>query len=349
MTLRARLRAPLQIVGFIVGVALLGWCVSHALSPENRDRLASLADTRPGALALLLALGAASLALNGLTFWATLRPARPLRIGDVQAANAVATFLNYLPFKPSVLFRVLVHNRRDGVPLAQIGSWFIAMAMVVSVAITPIVLATIIRPSPDGAWWAITAISLAAYAAVVVWLASRIDRAGTLPPWMARPLAPIGRVGMVRRIGASRALRDAKSIFRMIGSPWFPASVGLRLADVLVSAARFMVAASITGWALTLEEAIILAAAFFAIGVLSPAGMLGFREFGATGLASMLALASSDQASLTALLVGAADAIVNLAGAALGLAWLRPWRLARSPVAPAAPNPQPPQDPPPAS
>ena len=59
--------------------------------------------------------------------------------------------------------------------------------------------------------------------------------------------------------------------------------------------------------------------------------MLGTREGGVVGLAGLLGI--SGGILPVTLLVGATEAVVNLAGAALGVAWLRPDRLLRAPAA----------------
>src|SRR5690606_21428503 len=113
-------------IGFLVGLALLGWCVSIALSPENREQLDRLADAGWRPIALLVVLSGLSLALNGAIFWLVLLPARRLRAADVIATNALATFLAYLPFKISLIVRALIHQRRDRVPLVLLGAWMSA-------------------------------------------------------------------------------------------------------------------------------------------------------------------------------------------------------------------------------
>ncbi|MFG0313526.1 MAG: hypothetical protein ACF8LL_05000, partial [Phycisphaerales bacterium] len=43
-----------QIVGFAIGIALLGWAVRMALRPENREQLEKLSEATPGEVMLLL-------------------------------------------------------------------------------------------------------------------------------------------------------------------------------------------------------------------------------------------------------------------------------------------------------
>ncbi|HRQ74272.1 MAG TPA: hypothetical protein PLU35_14715, partial [Phycisphaerales bacterium] len=133
------LRLAVQGLGFVAGLVLLGWCVRAALSPENREQLSKLGDAPAWAVAALLGLSVASVALNGLAFWCALLPARRLHASDVIATNALATFLNYLPFKLSAISRVVIHNRRDRVPLLTIGGWFGAVLGVMVVSLAPLV------------------------------------------------------------------------------------------------------------------------------------------------------------------------------------------------------------------
>ncbi|HZW10133.1 MAG TPA: hypothetical protein VFF69_09545, partial [Phycisphaerales bacterium] len=150
---RRVLRLSFQGLGFVVGLLLLGWCVRAALSAENREQLAKLRDADPGQIGVLFALSAATLAINGLIFWATLRPVRKLRALDVLATNALCTFLAYLPFKLGAVTRVAIHNRRDRVPLLTIGAWFGAMLVVMLAAYVPATGASLWRRGVDAAWW----------------------------------------------------------------------------------------------------------------------------------------------------------------------------------------------------
>nr|HRJ50554.1 hypothetical protein [Phycisphaerales bacterium] len=48
----------IQVVGLAVGLALLGWCVSVALRPENRDQLGRLREAPPWMIAGVVGLSA---------------------------------------------------------------------------------------------------------------------------------------------------------------------------------------------------------------------------------------------------------------------------------------------------
>ncbi len=322
---RRVLRAVFQIGGFVIGIALLVWCVREAFSPENSEQLRTLRRASPSLVAALLALTALSIVLNGLVFWAVLRPVRRLRPVDLVAVNALATFLNYLPFKLSVLSRILIHNRRDGVPVFVIGSWFAAMGAVLIVGVGPLILATLITKQLGAVWLAIAGAGLAGAMFAVVVMARffsgqrGLDRSiAIVDAFRMRPLSMLIRAGFVRDLHAG---------MEMLASPSAVAlAVGLRLADTAAQAGRFAIAAHILNQPLGFDQALMYSVTYFAIGVLSPVGMLGFRESGTAGVAAFVGIADPRGFMIVPLLVGAAEAVVNLAGAGAAIAWLRPLR-----------------------
>lgn len=322
---RRILRTVFQIGGFLVGIVLLVWCVREAFSPENRGQLKLLREASPELVAALLGLTAVSIILNGLVFWAVLRPVRRLRAADVIAVNALATLLNYLPFKLSVLSRILIHNRRDGVPVFVIGSWFAAMGAVLIAGVGPLILATLFTKQLDARWLAIAGAGLVVTMLVLVVMGrffsgeKGLERSiGIVDAFHFRPLSMLIRAGFVRDLHAG---------MEMLSSP--PAvvlAVALRLADTAAQAGRFAIAAHILGHPLGFDQALMYSVTYFAIGVLSPVGMLGFRESGTAGVAAFVGIADPKGFLIVPLLVGATEAAVNLVGAALAIAWLRPLR-----------------------
>jgi hypothetical protein len=146
------LRVGVQVVGFMAGLGSLAWCVSLALRPENQKQFKSLVHAPPQLLIGMLGLSLATVVLNGLLFWIAIRPIRPLRVTDVLATNGICMFLAYLPLKAGAIVRVLIHNRRDKVPLLLIGSWFGAMAVTMVVGFAPLILATIWHGQVDARW-----------------------------------------------------------------------------------------------------------------------------------------------------------------------------------------------------
>lgn len=323
-------RIALQCGGFIAGLALLGWCVSLAFKPENRHQLEHLREASPAQLLGLLGLSLATLLVNGLIFWVTIRPARRLRAPDVLATNAIATFLGYLPFKLGLVVRIAIHNRRDRLPLLTIGAWFAAMAITLSIAIWPPALAGLWRKTLDGPWLLTTAAAVISLTAAAILMARHF--AG--PPGLARLHRVFGRLPIAGPAMHTRAFTQLHSGFDMLGHPRSTtAAVGLRLLDLVIISARFALASAIIGAPIPWDSAFLVAATFFIIGLLSPFGVLGTREAGVTGIAALL-LPGGDSAgqnfAIVALLVSATEAIAYLAAAGVGLAWLRPDRLFRS-------------------
>lgn len=326
---RRFLRLGLQALGFGLGVAMLAWCATVALRGDNRAQFARLAEAPWWATALLVALSGATLLLNGACFWLALRPVHRLRIGDVEAVNAIAALLALLPFKLSLLFRVLVHRQRDGVPVLTIGAWFGVTAALMLAVMGPAALAATMSGTSlralSAAWWAVVLGGTAAASVAIVsgarWL--RGGRAWALVERIAG-LVPGARL---RALVVLRVLPRAHEAVRMLGSP---ATVGgsavLRLSDLGVQTARFLVAAMVLERAMTLEQAVLAASVYFLIGAVAPTGSLGVREAGTVGLFRLL---DAKGFEAIVLVVSAADAIVLLLGASLGAAWLRPDRLLR--------------------
>src|ERR1051325_3196290 len=123
---RRLLRVALQVLGFAAGLASLAWCISKAFKTDPHDpvnKFERLMHPPPGLFIAGLALSFATLPINGLLFWVGLLPARRLKASDLVATNGLCSFLAYLPLKTGAIVRVLIHNRRDGVPLLTIGAW----------------------------------------------------------------------------------------------------------------------------------------------------------------------------------------------------------------------------------
>jgi len=325
---RSRLVLALQLLGFLIGLGLFGWTLSIALSPGNRAQLERLGGATLGEVALLLGLSSGTLVLNGLIFWAALVPAKRLRLADVQATNAIASFLSYLPFKLSVMARVVIHSRRDGVPVLTIGAWLGAVGVVMGVAFAPLVGASLWRKGLDPAWWAVVLGGMAALGALVVGASRAFAH--------ERGLARIHRwfdplpVPILHRFLRSPAFARLHAGFAMTGDARVVAgTTGVRVIDVGVQAARFVVVARILDLPIGMEEATLVASTYFLIGVVSPAGSVGTREAGVVGLCEMLEIGGGTAFATAAVIVTATESIVFALGAATGIAWLRPDRLMR--------------------
>lgn len=333
---RRAIRVVVQLVGFLAGLGMLGWCAHMALKEENRAQLERLLDASPASVAALVGLCAATLVFNGLIFWAQIRPVHRLRASDVVATNAIATLLNYLPFKLSVVSRFVIHNRRDGVPVLTIGAWLGAVAVTFFGTVGVVVGAAMLVGGVTGTWWALVVVGLTAWV-IVQWAGARVfagDRGLARVHGLADRFGP-EIVGKLMRSGAFVNLHAGLDMLahpRATGT-----AVAIRLADMLGQAARLMVAAHVLGETLGWASAIVLAAGHFFIGVVSPFGMLGTREAGTAGLAGLLTLAAGASAAeaeaaaasfaVALLMVTAVEAVVTLGAGGLAVAWLRPDRL----------------------
>ena len=334
---RRVLRLALQALGFVIGLLLLGWCVRTALSPDNREQLAKLGEATPGQVALLLGLSAGTLFINGLLFWITLRPVKRLPAVDHVAINALCTFLAFLPFKVGALTRIAINNRRDAVPILTIGAWYAGMFAIMLATYLPAMGASMWRGGVDWLWWVAglggTAVLLGAGVAVATPFAGAPG--GAPPPPRVAP-APLPIVGRLARSDHFTRLHTAAD---MMAAPGHVLAAGvMRLVDLGIMSARFVVAGSIVGVAFGWEEAVLAASAYYILGMVSPFGMLGAREagtawwVGAFGLAATSGQSAEEVArSLTVLtlFITGTESVVLLAGAAAGTAWLRPDRLLR--------------------
>jgi len=329
---RSAVGVGVQIIGFAIGIFLLGWAVRMALRPENREQLSKLSDATPGELMLLLVLAALSVGFNGIIFWVVLNPIHRIRATDVIATNAIATFLAYLPFKLSVVSRFVIHNRRDKVPVLTIGAWIIAEAILMGAALTPLVLTSIWLKEVNLLWWIVSLTGVGVGTAIGSALARQL--AGDVG------LTRLSKIGIGEKLSGSDAFSRIHSGFEMLGHPRATLIANaFRLIDIITFALRFYVAARVLELPISMQDALLLGATYFIIGAASPAGMLGTREAGTIGIAELVGISSnalneteSGQVPIaaTVLFVTAVEAIVNLGCAGFGIAWLK----ARKPLDP---------------
>lgn len=329
---RSMIGVVVQIVGFAIGIVLLGWAVREALRPENREQLSKLSDATPGELMLLLVLAALSVGFNGVIFWVVLNPVHRIRVTDVIATNAIATFLAYLPFKLSVVARFVIHNRRDKVPVLTIGAWIIAEAILMAAVLGPLILTSVWLKEVNALWWVVSLVGV--LVCTVVGAALSRQLAGDVG------LTRLSRIGIGERFSGSDAFSRIHSGFEMLGHPRATLIANaFRLIDIITFALRFYVAARVLELPISMQDALLLGATYFIIGAASPAGMLGTREAGTIGVAELVGISSnalseteSGQVPIaaTVLFVTAVEAIVNLGCAGFGIAWLK----ARKPLDP---------------
>ena len=294
-------RVAFQLVGFAISVGLFVWVIWRATSEENAESLQSLREA--SLLPVLVLLGAtfASVVLNGLIFWTTLRPIRTLAPVGVVSVNAIATFLSILPFKIGFLSRALIHRTRDRMLIADLASWFVSVSLLGMSVFVPLGAISLWRGELDGVWWGCTLASVALVCASAITL----GRASVSRPWLAK-----------LSLGTWRIMRSPRAVV---------SSTAFRLMDVAALGTRFMAAGAIIGHPITPSEAGMHGTSFYLISVLSPAGVLGIREAASERLG--FAADAAAQFALIALLVTFAELLVAGAMALAGAVYLRVDRL----------------------
>jgi Lysylphosphatidylglycerol synthase TM region len=318
-------KLALQALGGVIGLSLLVWCVSVAFKPENRAKLERLADAPRDQLALLVALSLIVVLVSGETFRRVLWPIRRLPFVRTHATNAIASLLALLPFKLSIVFRVIVHNRRDSVPLLTIGAWFIAVSGVILTVLAPVMLASWWRGRADAVWLftATGGVVLSAAALLIVARFTSSDRGWSFVEhlWNTLPIP-----GLIRR---TNLIHRAHEGLRMLSHPGsLTVCVGLRVLDLASQAARVYIAARIVGHDLPWDQAALAGSLYFLVGAVAPTGQLGAREGLTAGLAAALLKGQNlDQFAVIVLVVSASEMLVLLVLSVLGMPIVRPDRL----------------------
>src|SRR5690606_10292395 len=194
----------------------------------------------------LFALSALSLLLNGSIFWVTIALVRRVRLSSVLATNALATFLAYLPMTLSVAPRVLLHNKRDGVPVLQVGGWFAAVGATMAATLLPLGAVSYLFRAVN-APWAATLVAALAVSITVTYFGARILRTDAALARGRRFLLAL-RLGFFERLTHTEHFEHFRSGLSMLAHPGaLLAASGLRLADVAAQAARFLLAAAAVG------------------------------------------------------------------------------------------------------
>lgn len=277
----------IQVIGAVIGVALFLWALRLAFTPENQDAIQRLLNAPLWLAGAMIALNIATLVINGLCFWITAKPVRPVPAGSAILTNAVCSFLAFLPFKISAISRVYFHHKRDGVPLRSMVPWMVAYGLTAVAAFVPFIGAALLASVIGPAWLLVGVVGAFACTMLGVALARLAD--GPLP------------VLRVISLGSTVVVRDARVM---------TIACVLRLADIAVQTGRFLVAAKALGMAVTVDKAAFDAAVYFLIGAVSPGGVLGFREGGLAWLGELLAVdeQAAQQIALLALAVTGAEA-----------------------------------------
>ena len=318
-----RTRIVLQLLGFLASIVLLGWCIHIAMAPKNAAKFATLWAAPIEQKALLLSLSVALLLLDGAKFWAVLRPVRKLRFWDVQAVNGIAAFATYAPFKLSVIVRFIIHNRRDKVPIFTIGAWMGAVGMILLGAVLPLVAVSLWRKRVDGMFFVTGLAGLVTTAATLCLIARYF--AGSRGLARIQRLGAAFRLSIVQRLLASNPFAKAHAGFDMLADPpTIAAGYTLRVANLLVGAARFYVVARMLGTPIGIDTSILAACTFFIVGVASPSGSLGAREGATMGLAALVVIPGLEKGEFDpiTIFVSMTEILIYFIGAVFGAGWL---------------------------
>jgi Lysylphosphatidylglycerol synthase TM region len=324
------LRLALQLTGFALGIGLLVWFIRDVLRPANRPNLERLLSASTLDVALLLGLSVLLVVISGATFRQVLRPVHRLPWWGSQATNVIACLLALLPFKVSIMFRVLMHNRRDGVPLLTIGAWFLIMSVVIMGAIAPVLVVNSVHPRVDLMWFMG---AIGGVAAVYTALVASAKFAASAGGWcvVERIWHALPMPGFIRR---STILDRAHEGVRMAADARSLAIVAvLRFTELAIQTARVIVAARIVGQELSLDTAVLSGTVYFLIGAAAPTGQLGTREQGTSKLVASVAPGLELGPLQTIILsISLAELIVLIVGSSIGMGVLKPWRSGRTPA-----------------
>jgi hypothetical protein len=303
-----------QAGGFVIGLALLAWCVWLVAGDRGRvEQVKKLAQS-PGALAGLLTLSIGVSLCTGMMFRAAVKPAVRLPVADVLAINAVSMLLNILPFKLGLVARIYLHRTRNGTPVPLILTWMAAVLCVMAIGVLPPVVATLALKRVDGAWWGAVAGGTVLLAAAAV-IAGRLT--GTQGFWNWVRAQGERRPRTMGRLTGWEGFDQLRRGPEMLSSPGAVAEgVAWRSASMGLGVWRFMIAAAAVGATMTAGQCVVADSVYFAIQATAPTGALGAREGGTVAAIASLA---GESLPVVVLAVTAAETVANLlcAGAAM--------------------------------
>jgi hypothetical protein len=306
---------------------MLGVCVYFVASnPQYRAQIARLASAPWWLLGAVVAITLGLLASTGMVFRSTLSPIRRISVLDACTINALCTLLGNLPFKLSLVVRILIHTRRHHVPLPTVISWIGGTALVIIISLAPAVAATFIFKTVDARWWLATVLGTIVLATIAVLMAQRLA-----PPdrWHALMLR---MPGFIQRLAARPIVVKLHHGLATLASPSAMTHALLwRTIDLAGQTVRFWLVAQALGVEMTWAQCLIAGTTYFFLQGASPAGALGTREGGTALVLSQLAGAD---ALAVVLAVTAIESAVNVIAGVASAAYLRPDRLARASAAP---------------
>ncbi len=249
-------RRVIELVGFLLGLSVLGWLVTVAVRDGDWRRVI---DADPVLLAGLLGCTVLSAIFNGATFWITVRPVRRLGFLELQGVNLVATLLNYAPIRMGMISRFAWHIRVDGLRLLDVVAWFTSVLGLIAAALVVFGVATAVAPDAGAGWW------------VLVFV-------GTIAAGACLALLP--RIPLVRRHG-----RGMDRIFASPSARW--GGLVLRILDIGTYAGRIALTLAVLGIGMSHSHVIVLAVVAL-VANLVPIGRVGFRELAVAWTASRL-------------------------------------------------------------
>lgn len=292
-------RLILNVIGFLVGLALFVWIVRIAVRGGDWSKLT---EASPWLIAMLLGSTVVSAFVNGATFWITIRPLKRIRFLDLQLLNLVANALNYAPLRLGAIARVGYHLRVDRLSIIQLTAWFATVAYLVTLSLGACAIASLARGSIDLVW-------LAMVVGVII-----------LGGGAARLFVGYGFVH--RRLqGVDRIVLDPTSLW---------GASALRLIDLGAYTVRFAAALAILDITLASVSDIVLLAIVALTAGMIPFGRLGFREACVALVASRLELGAGDIEETwarLALVESMGEMLIFIPFGGLGLLWFRRrWR-----------------------
>ncbi|MCA9298464.1 MAG: hypothetical protein KDA28_05320, partial [Phycisphaerales bacterium] len=233
---RQAFRITFQVVGIAIAIVLLIWSARQAFSDENRAQIEQLREAPVHLSILLVALSFGTILVNGVLFFASIRSVKRIDMLGMQATNAVAWLLSYLPFKISALMRVIIHNRRDGIPVLMVGSWFLVIGLLAATTVLPLAVASMVRDRIDVAWIAIASSLLIVLGAATVLVARWLETNDR-----------IARLPLVSRVGHLESFANLRAGLRMLDTRTVTATTILRVIDIGILAAKFRLASIMVG------------------------------------------------------------------------------------------------------
>lgn len=300
----SRRRLALQIAGFLIGCALVAWCVVRA-SSAGETGLAKLRAAEPALVWTLVLSTLGSIVCSGLTFWTVGLPVRRFGFGEMQAVNLMASLFNYAPVRLGLFLRALYHWRIDRMPATDIGAWIAGVAIVTLGTLGAGLVAGVVQIAHGRKELALDWLWFAGFGAVIA-TGCLVTRA-------------VGRSAPLRRLlkGGERVLVDPRALY---------GGVAFRTVDLAMWALRMWAAAKIVGVSLGPAQAALLASVAI-LGAGNPLGRIGWREAMVAFVAPYILASGApaeEMAALTAqlaLLESAGEAFLTIPFGIAGAAW----------------------------